>query len=50
MKRAGTVQRKLSPGISVGPPPPLATGAALHWQQLAALFRKNLTIRRALLP
>lgn len=37
------------PGLQVRDRPRLASGAALQWQQLVALTRKNLTVRCALL-
>jgi hypothetical protein len=40
------VARKETPSLQVRQRPQLATGAALQWQQLAALTRKNLTIRQ----
>eukprot|EP00887_Chlorella_sp_A99_P004461 scaffold30.g4461.t1 len=43
---AAPVERKPSPSLDVATRPALVTGARLHWQQLAALTRKNLTLRR----
>ena len=40
------VARKETPSLQVRQRPQLATGPALQWQQLAALTRKNLTIRQ----